>query len=268
VCFKVLILNLATEQGLYISGESLLHRLDPRVKVLSCLLLVVLAFAATDWPRLFTLVVTVAIILWLTSPLLNSVLRLCWMLRWFLLFTLLMHLLLSPGRTLWGSSWLSLDGLLMGTFVCVQMLLAIMTAALLAMTTSTEKLTGTFGWFVQPLQWLGCKTEEWQKILLLTMNFIPVVQEEIHASRAPGAGQHAESAQSAKVGRWSAWVQALQGFLLRLVNRGDAIAYRVAAGEDTMPLPKELPPFMPMALRDQLFSLVFTLAVICYWLAG
>lgn len=254
-----------TENGLYQSGQTLLHRLDPRVKVLSSLLLVVLAFAATDWIRLFALVATVAIILCLTSPLLNPVLRLCWMLRWFLLFNLLMHLLLSPGRTLWGLSWLSFDGLLMGTFVCVQVLLATVSAALLAMTTSTETLTRTFGWFVQPLQWLGCKTEEWQKILLLTMDFIPVVQEEIHASRSSGVEPHAESA---KVGRWSVWMQTLQDFLLRLVNRGDAIAYRLATSEDTMPLPKELPPFMPMALRDQLFSLVFTLVIICYWLAG
>ena len=211
------------------------------------------------------MVVTVAMVLWLTSSLLSSLFRLCWMLRWFLLFTLLMHLLLSPGRTLWGSSWLSLDGLLTGAFVCVQMLLAIVSAALLAMTTSAEKLTGTFGWFVQPLQWLGCRTEEWQKILLLTMNFIPVVREEIDSSRAPGLGPHAPSA---RAGRWSVWMQTLQDFLLRLVNRGDAIAHRIAAGEDSLNLPEELPPFLPMALQDQLFSLAFILVIICYWLAG
>jgi energy-coupling factor transport system permease protein len=258
-----------TENGLYQSGQTFLHRLDPRVKVLSSLLLVVLAFAATDWTRLFALMITVAITLWLTSSLLSSVLRLCWMFRWFLLFTLLMHLLLSPGHTLWGISWLSLDGLLMGTFVCVQMLLAIVSAALLAMTTSTEKLTRTFGWFVQPLQWLGCKTEEWQKILLLTMNFIPVVQEEIRVSTASsGVGNHTEPTQTTRPGRWSVWMEKLQGFLLRLVNRGDAIAYRIATSEDTMPLPSKLPPLIPMTLQDQLFSLAFTLVIICYWLVG
>jgi hypothetical protein len=137
------------------------------------------------------------------------------------------------------------------------------------MTTSTEKLTRTFGWFVQPLQWLGCKTEEWQKMLLLTMNFIPVVQEEIRVSTAsPDAGDHAESLQTTRPERWTVWMQKLQSFLLRLVNRGDVIAYRIATSEDTIPLPKELPPFMPMALQDQLFSLAFTFAVICYWLAG
>lgn len=258
----------ATENGLYQPGQMFLNRLDPRVKVLSCLLLVVLAFAAAGWPQLFALVITVVVTLCLTSSLLNSVLRLCWMLRWFLLFTLLMHLLLSPGRTLWGVSWLSLDGLLMGCFVCVQMLLAIVVSALLAITTSTENLARTFGWFVQPLYWLGCKTEEWQKLLLLTMDFIPVVQEEIRASREPGVGHQAESAQTARAGRWSVWMQSLQGFLLRLVNRGDAIAHRIAASEDSLRLPKELPSFMPMALQDQLFSLAFTLVIICYWLAG
>ncbi len=257
-----------TENGLYQQGQTFLHRLDPRVKVLSCLLMVVLAFAAAGWLQLFALVVMASIAVWTISPLSYSVWRICWMLRWILLFTLLMHLLMSPGRTLWGTSWLSLDGLLMGFFVCVQMLLAIVVSALLAVTTSTETLARTFGWFVKPLHWLGCRTGEWQKMLLLTMDFIPVVQEEIRVSSASDVGNHAENTQTNRMGRWSVWMQKLQGLLSRLVDRGDTIAHRIAEDGDSCYLPAELSPLVPMALLDQLFSMAITLLVICYWLAG
>ncbi len=259
----------ASENGLYDSGQTFLYRLDPRVKVLSCLLLVVFTFAATGWTELLPLLFTVGIAVRLTSPQAASLWRVCWALRWLLLFTLLMHLLLSSGRTLWGISWLSLDGLLMGTFVCVQMLMAIMVSALLAITTSTEILSRTFAWFMQPLQWLGCKTEEWQKILLLTMDLVPVVQQEIRACATPDGGIPAAGYISrTDAGRWSVWRQQLHGLLLRLVDRGDMIAHRIAGEQDSLRPPESLPPLMPLAFYDQLFCLAMALAVACYWFAG
>jgi energy-coupling factor transport system permease protein len=238
------------------------------VKILSCLLLVILTFAAPCWPKLFPLMVTVALAVCLTIPHAASIWRVCWMFRWLLLFTLLMHLLLSSGRTLWGQSWLSRDGLLLGCYVCAQMLMAIVISALLAITTTTNTLSGTFGWFVRPLQRLGCETEEWQKILLLTMDFIPVVQEEMYACSTTDLGSHAESSLKSRTGRWSTWRQKLHGFLERLMARGDTIAQRIAGDQDSLPLPAGLPPLMPMALHDQLFSLAITLVIACYWLAG
>ncbi|MDH3454566.1 MAG: energy-coupling factor transporter transmembrane protein EcfT [Desulfuromonadales bacterium] len=258
----------ATSNGLYRPGQTLLHRLDPRVKVASCLLLVVLAFAAAGWSQLFPLVCAVALAVWLVSSQAGSIWRVCWMLRWLMLFTLLMHLLLSSGRTLWGLNWLSLDGLLTGGLVCTQMLLAIVVSALLATTTSSEVLTRTFGWFVQPLEWLGCKTEEWQKILFLTMGFLPAVQEEMHAAIALDVGEHVESTSIPMAGRWSVWSHKLHDFISRLMDRGDLIAHRIAVDEAATQLPPGLFPLLPMALHDQLFSLMIACLVVCYWFAG
>lgn len=266
--FKARNLIAASGNGLYHSGKSLLYILDPRVKVLSCLVLVVLTFAATDWTRLFPLVGTVVLAVWLLSPQAGSIWSVCRRLRWLLFFTLLMHLLLSPGRTLWGIGWLSLDGLMMGCFVCAQMLMAVVVSALLAITTSTEALAGAFGWFVQPLRWLGCKTEEWQKILLLSMDFIPVVQQEMHACSPFATGIQVEPKSRSFAVRWSTWRQRLHDFLLRLVDRGDTIAHRIAGDQGSSCGPAGLPPLMPMALRDQLFSVTMTLVIVCYWFAG
>jgi energy-coupling factor transport system permease protein len=266
--FEAKILITASKNGSYRPGQSILHRADPRLKVLACLLLVVLCFAAADWTQLAVVGVLSSVAVWSAAPRDGSLWRLCWMLRWLLLFTLLMHLLLSPGRTLWGTSWLSLDGLLTGTFVCLQMLLAVATSAMLAMTTSTESLAGTFGWLTQPLSRVGCRTREWQRLLLLSMDFIPVIRNEMRKASMAGTAGNAAIPPPGRMGLWTTWMQKLQGLLLHLADHGDSIAHRLAADEDSLPLPSGLSPLLPMARHDQGFSAVMALATLCYWLAG
>ena len=56
--------------------------------------------------------------------------------------------------------------------------------------------------------------------------------------------------------------------LARLVDRADTVAHRIAANEESSLPPAELSPLLPMALLDQLFTLMIILVVVCYWLAG
>ena len=82
----------SAETGLYQQAETVLHRLDPRVKVLSCLVLVVLSFGAAGWMQLFSVLATVALAVWSIKLVSQRIFRLFWLLRWFLLFTFLLHL--------------------------------------------------------------------------------------------------------------------------------------------------------------------------------
>lgn len=256
-----------TENGLYQPGQSLIHKLDPRIKVLSSLTLVVLTFAANAWLQLALLLVVVSGALLVVSPHVWLVLRTGLMLRWLLLFTLLMYLFLSPGRTLWGLSWLSLDGLYLGGFVCLQIVLAAMMTTILAITTKIQDLTAAFGWFVQPLSWLGCRTEDWQKILLLALGFIPVVHEEIYLSGRSEDVSSTEQGQKVK-GRWSMLCSKMQAFTERMLIRGDTMAHEIAANDSSCRIPSPLPSIWPLSLPDQYFVTAMILVMFCHWLAG
>ena len=245
-----------------------MHRADPRLKLLACLLLVVLGFSASDWGQLALVGGACLLAAWQAHLRPHSLWRLCWLLRWLLLFTLLMHLLLSPGRTLWGTSWLSLDGLLTGIFVCGQILVAVTTSAMLAMTTSTSELTGAFGWFVSPLSRAGLRTDEWQGLLKLSLDFIPVIREEMQGRAPAGSRRSAGTAAEPPRGRWARWSRDLQGLLLRLADRGDRLAHELAARADGPPVGSALAPLLPMARRDLGFAVFLVLVVFCYWMAG
>ena len=253
--------------GLYQPGQSLIHSLDPRIKALSSLTLVVLTFTASEWMQLAILIAVALAALLVISSHAWLVLRTCFMLRWLLLFTLSMHLLLSPGRTFWGTSWLSFDGLCLGGFVCAQIVLAAMMTTILAITTTIEDLSAAFGWFVRPLSRLGCRTDDWQKILLVALGFIPVVHEEISLSGRSENPSAAEQGQNGKR-RWSEFGLKMQLFTERMLARGDTMAHVIAAGDNSLCLPSALPSISPLSLPDRYFIAAMMLIMACHWLAG
>lgn len=255
-----------TSQGLYQPGTSPVHRLDPRVKGLVALVMVILAFAAVNWLQLLVVAAAAA---WLvrTVPVCRSPLQqTVWRMRWLLLFTWLMHLLLSPGRTLLGTSWLSLDGMLSGLFVCLQMLLSVVFAVTMTATTSVDALAEAFGWFVRPLQKVGCRTDQWQATLRMTLAFLPAIHEE--ATDSAGIVQRSSvEARHRRPGRWTTWAARLQHFVLRLVERGEEIARDLAAG-GAPPAPDERTPLFPLARHDTYAVIMLGAVTLCYSVAG
>jgi len=227
--------------------------------VVACLLLVGVTFASAGWLSLLLIGLAVAVTVYLAVLPVSPLLSTCWQLRWLLVFSLLMHLLMTPGRTLWGTDWLSLDGLLLGLRVNLQIILALLSARLLTLTTSTQDLARTFGWFTHPLRHFGLHPAEWQSLLLHSLHFLPVVRIEAQAAGAVG--------QTGRAGRsWDDWSMRLESFVLRLVEHGDALAQRVAAGEPVSDSLSELPPLLPLAVHETLFVLTFCLLMlICQW---
>lgn len=259
-------LNFSAQTGFYQYSESFLNQLDSRIKVVATLILIVLIFSASTWSQLLVIAFVAAVALRQIAPIAGPVWRMLWLLRWLLLFTFLMHLLLTPGRTLWGSSWLFYDGLLVGSFVCLQLLLSVLVASIMARTTSVESIVGAFGWCVSPLNRLGVQTAGWQKILLLALKFIPVVHDQIKQTKP--AKETAENGKTKTISaRWSAWSLRLKSFVMRLVEQGDEMAHELAE-EDHLLQSCELPCFLPLALLDRLFLFSLSFALCIYWLLG
>jgi len=214
-------------------AESPLHRADARLKLLVCGGLAIVAFAAGSWSRL-ALAGTVLVALAAAArcgP--GWMLRTLWPLRWLLLFTLLLHLFLSPGYTLFGVAWLSRDGLRLGLLTCGQLGVAALAAALLTLTTSAERTSQACGWLLLPLARLGCPVRRWQELMTLVLHFFPLLREELRATAAPGGGSWTM--------RVTAWEERLLPLFDRLVTRADHLARRVAAGHERLLSAEPLP---------------------------
>jgi energy-coupling factor transport system permease protein len=241
-------------------AASLLHRVDPRLKLLGCGVLATLAFAAATWPPLAVTALAVAGLAALAGRGPGWLLSTLWPLRWLLLFSLLLHLLLSPGHTLFGVAWLSRDGLLRGLLVCAQLSVAYLAATLLTQTTPVELTARACGWLLAPLRRCGCSVHRWEELMTLVLRFFPMLRDEARATAVSG--------DAGWVARIGAWEERLLPLIDRLVERADRLARQVAAGEESLRPTVELPASCLAQCRDRLFFAGSVGVFILYLLAG
>jgi energy-coupling factor transport system permease protein len=211
-----------TYPGAFRAGNSYLHQLDPRLKILLLCALMACLFSATAVWRLALLLGVWLIAAQYCDSGWREGLKVFRLLRWLLMGTLLLHLLLTPGRTLFGTSWLSYDGLLRGLLIDCQLLLAVLFSMLLAWTTSAERLAWGLTSLLAPLQWFKVPVREAGGLLILVLQFFPVIRQEVSAVREAADIPRGLSGIKAK----AALVEPL---LLRLVERADRFAVEMAA---------------------------------------
>ena len=215
--------------GAYRPGNSFLHRVDPRVKLLLLLGLVVCLFSASNPQRLLLISC-----LWFAAAGasikgLYDVWRIIKLLRWLLFFTLIVHLFFTPGHTLFGTRWISYDGLLRGLMINMQLVLAVLFSLLLAWTTRPEALASGLTTLLAPLQKLRVPVKEAGGMLLLVLHFFPLIQSEVamlkSERRQKGAGA---------MSGFRGWQNKLEPLLNRLFDRADQLARDIVSGTESL----------------------------------
>jgi len=167
--------GLLSESERVLFQDRLLSRLDPRLKLTLLLALVVTVFSASGFGVLFCLVLAAAVLLIWQPVVLKHFLKRLTYLRWLFLFTLLLHLFLTPGRTLCGLRMLSYDGLLRGMMVDLQLLLALFFTLCFALFTEAEAVAWGVQKLLSPLSLLGFPAPASGGLLVLVLHFIPQV---------------------------------------------------------------------------------------------
>lgn len=180
--------------GQYIPGASLLHRLDPRTKVVCVLVVAVAVLVASGWAGFVpaALITFAAVALSCFSPrLIIGGLRTLWLI---LAVTFVLQLLLTPGELLLelGPLKISWEGLEAGSQLFLRLVLLIFLASLLTQTTSPLSLTAGLESVLSPLTRLGVPAHELALMMTIAMGFIPTLLQEaetlIKAQRSRGAG--------------------------------------------------------------------------------
>lgn len=245
-------------------GHATSTTIDIRLKLPACLGLTIMAFAASGWYQLLIVLITIAVAALFSGMPAVSLLKGVWSLRWLLLFTLLLHLLLSPGYTLFGSRWLSLDGLLRGLFVNGQIVTAFIAALLLSLSSHPEELAAAFGWYLKPLRRLNLPIDLWQEQLGLVLHFVPLVRAEFAARPKADPGR----VRSLRTPFWAHCQSHLVDMIDRLICLADAQAHRLLAGELVSSGPGELPALHLLRGGNGLAFCGALLVVTGYLLAG
>jgi energy-coupling factor transporter transmembrane protein EcfT len=175
----------------YRPGNSLVHRLDSRFKLVFLFLLSMGILTAAPW-HLAVLTLFCAVLMRTTGLSLVSV---CKELRYF--FILLALIFISRALTTPGLPWLTLGGLVVtrqgvaiGTVVCWRILLVIGLGLLLISATRTSEIRAALTWLLEPVPFIPAARVS--TMISLIVRFIPVIFNQMRetdaAQQARGIG--------------------------------------------------------------------------------
>lgn len=179
--------------GQYFPGDSFLHRLDPRMKLLGLIAYLVALFLA-QW--FVTYGVMLALLVWgcavahiRPKALLGGMKPVIFL----LIFTAVLNMLYTPGTPL-VSFWIftiTREGIFHAFFMVVRILMLICATFLLTYTTSPLALTDGLESLLSPLNKIRVPVHELAMIMSIALRFIPTLIEETDkimcAQRARGA---------------------------------------------------------------------------------
>lgn len=179
--------------GRYIPGDSWIHKLDPRAKIIGTMLFIVIIFFANNWSTYLVMFLFVMVALYLSKISLNFFLRGVRPLIWLILLTVVLQMFFTTGETVyfsWGIITLTKEGIINGIFIFLRFLLIIFMSTLMTLTTMPLSLTDALEYLLNPLKKINVPVHEIALMLSIALRFVPTLMDEtekiMNAQRARG----------------------------------------------------------------------------------
>ena len=180
--------------GQYFPGESVVHRLDPRTKLLFLIIYIVALFTASSWISYGVVFLFLATAIAISHIPLKSIVRGMKPLLMILIFTAILNLFFTGGDTVLAKFWvitITKEGLLRAIFMVLRILLLITCTFLLTYTTSPISLTDGLESLLSPLKKIRVPVHELAMMMCIALRFVPTLIEETDkimcAQKARGA---------------------------------------------------------------------------------
>ena len=166
--------------GQFFPGQSILHRLDPRTKIILLFALMILIFMAEGWAAYLALTTLTAGLIFLSQVPPLTVLKSVKPLAWIILFTLLIHFVSHDGEVLakFYVFKVTREGIIYGAMISLRLVLLIVLSSLLTFTTSPLKLTDATEKLLSPLSKVGVPAHELAMMMTIAIRFVPTLLEE------------------------------------------------------------------------------------------
>ena len=179
--------------GQFYPTNSIIHRLDPRVKIILTILAIGFLFVAKNLYAFLTAGVFCALIIILSRVPLGYMLKSFRPLIFIIVITCLLNMLLTDGRILFKVGFIKVtyEGVYFALFMVVRLVLLVVLTNLLTLTTSPIMLTDGLERLLKPLNVIKVPSHEIAMMMTIALRFIPTLLEEtdkiIKAQSARGA---------------------------------------------------------------------------------
>ena len=213
--------------GQYFPGNSFLHRLDPRMKLLLTLALIIIVFfvkGIAGYVLLYGLIIGCAALSHISPKFLIKGMK---PILFIIVLTFLLNALFSSGSTVWwsfGFFSITKEGVLNAVFMALRLVFLMVCTQLMTLTTSPIALTEGLEVLLKPLQKIGFPAHELAMMMSIALRFIPTLIEETDKIMSAQKARGADFESGNLLSRAKAMVPILVPLFISAFRRADELA--------------------------------------------
>ena len=166
--------------GQYYQADSVIHRLDPRVKLGATILFIISLFAFHGVGGYVTAALFLALVIRLSGVPFRFMIKGMKSIVFLLSITVIFNLFLTPGESVF-SLWkltVTREGVKLAVLLSVRLGLLIIGSSVMTLTTTPNQLTDGLEKILKPLNKLKVPVHEIAMMMSIALRFIPILMEE------------------------------------------------------------------------------------------
>jgi energy-coupling factor transport system permease protein len=213
--------------GQYFPGNSCIHRLDPRTKLIMLIVYIVALFVAASWISYAVMLIFLIGCIAISRIPPKSIVRGMKPMVMILAFTAILNLLMTQGETILVKFWIvtiTLEGVMRAIQMMARILMLITGTFLLTYTTSPIALTDGLESLLSPLKKLHLPVHELAMMMCIALRFIPTLIEETDKIMSAQKARGADFETGSLIDRVKALVPILIPLFISAFRRADELA--------------------------------------------
>lgn len=218
--------------GQYIPGNSLIHRLDPRTKLVSSIWFIMLIFLASGFWSYALLAAVVLLAASISEIPISYYINGLKPLTFLILITVSLQLLFSQGEViLLELGWLqiTLEGLINAIKIIIRFVLIIFMSTILTLTTTPLEIADGIEALLGPLKRLKVPVQEIALVLSIALRFVPTLMEETEKIMNAQKSRGVEFNVGSLIERMKKIVPLLIPLFISSIDRADQLATAMTA---------------------------------------
>ncbi len=166
--------------GQYYQADSVIHKLDPRVKLVATLCFIISLFVVKNWLGYVLAAVFLAVVIKLSKVPFKFMVKGMKAIVYILLITVVFNLFLTPGEPL-VSFWkltITKEGAEIAVMMAIRLSFLIIGSSVMTLTTTPNSLTDGMEKLLNPLKKVKVPVHEVSMMMSIALRFIPILLEE------------------------------------------------------------------------------------------
>ncbi len=213
--------------GQFFPGNSVVHKMDPRTKLVMLVVYIVALFVAVNWISYGVMFAFLALSIGISRIPVKSIVRGMKPLVFILIFTGILNIFFTDGEKVLVSFWnitIYWEGLQRAGFMMIRILMLIAGTFLLTYTTSPIALTDGLESLLNPLKVIKVPVHELAMMMCIALRFIPTLIEETDKIMSAQKARGADFETGKLIERVKALIPILVPLFISAFRRADELA--------------------------------------------